>query len=120
VRLSDMAAYSQSKLAITAWTTELARRQGSDGPLLVSVNPGSMLGSKMVRDAFGVAGRSLSIGADIIVKAALDDSFASASGLYFDNDAGRFGPPHPHALDSSRSAALLDVLDGLWDGLSQR
>jgi NAD(P)-dependent dehydrogenase (short-subunit alcohol dehydrogenase family) len=95
--LSDMEAYAQSKLAITIWSRHLASEL-PQGPMIVAVNPGSLLASKMVREAFGVEGSDLAIGADILVRAALSDEFISASGLYYDNDAKRFGSPHPDAL----------------------
>ncbi|MEO1676953.1 MAG: SDR family NAD(P)-dependent oxidoreductase [Pseudomonadota bacterium] len=111
--MEAMAAYSQSKLAITAWSRELAQSLGSDGPVVVSVNPGSLLASKMVREGFGIAGNDIGIGARILVRAATDDAFASASGAYFDNDAGAFADPHPDALDPKKGAALMKVLDSL-------
>ena len=107
--LEDMAAYAQSKLAITIWTREMAK-QAPEGPVIVAVNPGSLLASKMVKEGFGVAGNDLQIGADILCQAALDDSFADASGAYFDNDAGRFGTPNPAALDSGHSKAVMTAI----------
>lgn len=38
---------------------------------------------------------------------------ATATGKYFDNDAERFGPPHPDALDPVKSEALVRVLETL-------
>lgn len=90
-KLDVMAAYAQSKLAITAWTYDMAQ-SNPNGPVFIAVNPGSLLASKMVKEGFGVAGNDLSIGADILCRAALDDAFADASGKYFDNDAGCFAP----------------------------
>lgn len=104
ISLSDMDAYSQSKLAITMWTRELSREK--DSPMVVAVNPGSLLASKMVKEGFGIPGNDLSIGSDILCRAALSDEFSDASGLYFDNDAGVFGPPHADALDDGKSAAV--------------
>ena len=95
-RLDDMSAYAQSKLAITAWTYDMAQRN-SFGPVFIAVNPGSLLASKMVQEGFGVAGNDLSIGADILCRAALDVEFADASGKYFDNDAGEFASIFPQA-----------------------
>ncbi len=112
-RLGDMDAYSQSKLAITMWTRHLATTLGDDGPVIVAVNPGSLLATKMVKDGFGVAGNDIGIGADILVRAALSDEFASSSGAYFDNDAGRFGAPHPDALDARKTAAVVDQVHAL-------
>lgn len=89
--LDDMGAYAQSKLAITIWSQELARAM-PEGPLLIAVNPGSLLASKMVKEGFGVAGHDLNIGADILCRLSLDEAFAGDSGKYWDNDAGGFGP----------------------------
>ena len=109
-RLSDMEAYAQSKLALTIWSQELAKKL-PDGPIIVAVNPGSLLASKMVKQGFGVAGNDLSIGAEILDRAALSDEFASAAGKYFDNDAGRFAEPHTEALDPHKSGKLMDAIE---------
>jgi NAD(P)-dependent dehydrogenase (short-subunit alcohol dehydrogenase family) len=111
VQLSDNAAYAQSKLALTMWSRALALSLGKDGPSVVAVNPGSMLGTKMVKEAYGVAGGDVGIGADILYRAALSDEFATASGKYFDNDAGRFAPPHPDALDAGKSAEVVRAVE---------
>ncbi|MDJ0927740.1 MAG: SDR family NAD(P)-dependent oxidoreductase [Gammaproteobacteria bacterium] len=108
--LSDHAAYAQSKLAITAWSRHLAQSLKS-GPMIVAVNPGSLLASKMVKQAFGVAGSDISIGADILCRASLDDEFAHASGEYFDNDAGDFGPPHRDALDAGKTQKIVQTIE---------
>jgi len=110
VRLSDMEAYAQSKLAITIWSRELAAKMPS-GPVVVAVNPGSLLASKMVKEGFGVAGNDLGIGAEILSRAALSDEFAAASGRYFDNDSGQFADPHPDALDPEKSGKVMSVIE---------
>ncbi|MFA3919780.1 SDR family NAD(P)-dependent oxidoreductase [Ruegeria hyattellae] len=109
-RLADMEAYAQSKLAITMWSRELAGEL-TEGPVVVAVNPGSLLASKMVKEGFGVAGNDIGIGADILHRAALSDEFATATGTYFDNDSGRFGLPHADALDASKSAAVMQAIE---------
>lgn len=118
VRLSDMEAYSQSKLALTAWSRQMAQTLGDTGPAIVAVNPGSLLATKMVKEGFGVAGSDIGIGADILNRAALSDEFASASGRYFDNDAGRFAAPHPDALDPAKSAGITGAIDNCLARLS--
>ena len=105
----DFTAYAQSKLALTMWSRMLALK--ADSPVIIAVNPGSMLGSKMVKQAFGVAGSDIRIGAEILTRAALSDEFAAASGQYFDNDKGRFAPPHPDALDPQKSQAVVQVIE---------
>lgn len=114
--LSDMEAYSQSKLAIIQWTyhsgsNPSAQTKGSDAPMFVSVNPGSLLASKMVKEGFGIAGSDLSIGADILVQAALSDAFSGATGKYYDNDAKRFGQPHPDGFDAEKAAATTKAVE---------
>ena len=83
--------------------------------MIVAVNPGSLLGSKMVKDAFGVDGGDIRIGADILCKAALDDAFATAHGTYFDNDFGSFTSPHPDALYATKLEAVIGTIDSVLD-----
>lgn len=116
-RLDDMGAYAQSKLAITIWSREMAREM-PDGPMVVAVNPGSLLASKMVKEGFGVAGNDLQIGADILREAALGASFADASGKYFDNDSGRFAQPNSAALSQDHAAQVMQGIDDALKALS--
>ncbi len=115
VPMADMEAYAQSKLAITIWTREWAKSL-SNAPVMVAVNPGSLLASKMVKEGFGLAGNDMNIGADILIDAALGARFADASGAYFDNDSGAFADPHPAALDENHAA---DVMNAIKDLISQ-
>jgi NAD(P)-dependent dehydrogenase (short-subunit alcohol dehydrogenase family) len=111
--LDDMAAYSQSKLAIMMWTNHLASTIKGAGPIVVSVNPGSLLGTKMVKEGFGIDGKDIQIGADILVRASLSDEFVGQSGKYYDNDAGQFGTPHSDALDAGKCAALVQSIENI-------
>ncbi|MEO0575312.1 MAG: SDR family NAD(P)-dependent oxidoreductase [Pseudomonadota bacterium] len=111
--LSANNAYAQSKLAITMWSVDLAASLGSEGPVVVAVNPASMLASKMVKDAYGVDGSDLGIGADILVRAALSDEFSQASGRYFDNDRRAFAQPHQDASDRAKNRALVTALEAV-------
>ena len=106
----DMGAYAQSKLAITIWTQQLAKELGA-GPVVVAVNPGSLLASKMVKEGFGVAGNDLGIGAGILREAAVGASFAGATGRYFDNDSGAFANPHAAAMDHTHSADVMNAIN---------
>lgn len=110
-KLPDGEAYAQSKLALTMWSRHLADTIGTGGPSIIAVNPGSFLGSKMVKEAYGRAGKDLGIGADILTRAATGEEFASASGQYFDNDRGSFADPHPDALNPENNSRLVAVLD---------
>lgn len=106
-------AYAQSKLALTMWSRNLAESSGDQPPAIIAVNPGSMLGSKMVKQAYGVGGKDLGIGADILIRAALDDEFESASGQYFDNDTGRFASPHLDALDTNKTSETVQAIESV-------
>lgn len=116
-RLDDMSAYAQSKLAITIWSHAMAKELPI-GPMILAVNPGSLLASKMVKQGFGVEGNDLSIGADMLCRAALTDEFADATGKYFDNDAGRFSQPNPAAFDARHSEAVMEAIHAILDDLS--
>lgn len=109
----DFTTYGQSKLALTMWSRSMGLSLGDNGPAIIAVNPGSMLGTKMVKEAFGATGKDIRIGANILRLAALADEFASASGKYFDNDSGRFASPHPDALDSGKTREIVSVIEGI-------
>ena len=109
----DGPVYAQSKLALTMWSIELANTLLDNGPAVIPVNPASFLGSKLVKEAYGVEGNDLAIGADILCRAALNDEFASASGQYFDNDSGLFKDPHADALNPAKNRKLVETLDRL-------
>ena len=113
VRLSDGEAYAQSKLALTMWSRSMGLSLEGKGPAVIAVNPASFLGSKMVKEAYGVAGKDLSIGAEILCHAALSDEFASATGQYFDNDSGQFAQPHPDALNAQKCEEVIRTMEGV-------
>ncbi len=111
----DFEAYAQSKLALIMWTNHLAALRGRE-PILLSVNPGSLLDTRMVREAFGRARRSAEEGARVLEQAALDAAFARP-GAYFDGDRGRFAPPHRDALDPVRCARVAETIEVLRERL---
>ncbi len=113
VRLDDMEAYSQSKLALTMWSRTMALELEGKGPIVVAVNPGSLLASKMVKEGFGVAGKDIGIGVDILLRAALSDEFANASGRYFDNDSARFASPHADALNQHKCEEVVEAIESV-------
>ena len=109
--LGDSEAYAQSKLALTMWSFHLAQQLGRDGPVIVAVNPASFLASKMVKDAYGMQGNDLSIGVDILVRAALSEEFADASGRYYDNDSRSFADPQADALNVSKNDKFVSTME---------
>ena len=97
------------------WSSDMALSLGNRGPAIIAVNPKSMLGSKMVKQAYGTNGVDLRIGADILCRAALSDEFSTASGKYFDNDIGQFAHPHPDALDPKKCKEIVRVIEAVLD-----
>ena len=113
---NDFAAYGQSKLGVIMWTNVLAASaaNAANKIVFVSLNPASMIGTKMVKEGFGVEGKSLDVGADILVEASVGKKFGDyhrANGKYFDNDRGQFGSPHPGALDSAKNDMFVQAMD---------
>ena len=72
-----------------------------------------MLASKMVREAYGVKGKDIQIGANILCDLALKDDYKIASGQYFDNDSGDFASPHPDALDLQNNQHVVDIIESI-------
>lgn len=116
-QLGDMPAYAQSKLAFTMWTRYMANTH-PDGPLFSAVNPGSLLNTNMVKEGWGGSNNDIGIGADILIRAALSDEFVGRSGDYFDNDSGRFAPPHPDGLDAQKIEAVVTTINKVLSEIS--
>lgn len=108
--LDDSQVYAQSKLALTMWTTALVKTL-KEHQVAVAVNPKSFIGSKMVKEAYGIAGGSLKDGSDILVRAAVSEEFSDASGKYFDNDIGQFSSPHREATNQQNCTRVLEALE---------
>lgn len=115
-QLSDGAAYAQSKLALTMWSRHMADTL-ENGPTIISVNSGSFLGTKMVKEAYGSDGKDIAIGSDILTRLALDPQFAESNGQYFDNDSGQFGTPHPDALNADKTSHIIEWMEALLPSL---
>jgi len=107
----DFSAYAQSKLAITMWSRHMAMEQKEVS--IVAVNPGSMLGSKMVQEGFGVSGKDISIGSNILVELALSEESNQLNGRYFDNDLGKFATARADVLDVNKTELLVKSIEVL-------
>ena len=118
VTLNDNEAYAQSKLALTIWSRVLGLKLKKQGPVIIAINPKSLLGSKMVKDAFGIAGGDLSLGAEVLCQAALCDDFENASGLYFDNDYEKFADPHSDALNDGICKSVMNRIEVIIEDLT--
>jgi NAD(P)-dependent dehydrogenase (short-subunit alcohol dehydrogenase family) len=112
-QLADMEAYAQSKLAITMLSLSMANRYKETGPTVLSVNPGSLLASKMVKQGFGIEGKDITIGADILVRLALEEGIGQYTGQYFDNDKSEFSAPHIDGLNLHKSDKMIGVIEAM-------
>lgn len=112
--ISAQEAYAQSKLAIAMWSFHLASNGISES---VALNPGSLLNTKMVQEAYGQYWSSASKGAEIICDLALTKKHYPMNCKYYDNDAGSFGPAHEDAYDEKR---LNDLLESSFTYLKER
>lgn len=104
---SSRATYAQSKLAITMWSFHLARTEPNIS--VIAVNPGSLLNTKMVQEAYGQFWSSADKGGDILYDLAIDDKYEGISGQYFDNDAGGFGKAHASAYNEEEIGKLMEI-----------
>ena len=107
-----MESYSQSKLAITMWSMHMAKTLKD--VTVIPVNPGSLLDTNMVREAFGKSRSSANKGGDILVQLANSEDLVGFSGTYYDNDKGAFGKAHQDAYDEEKIEQLnqltIDIL----------
>jgi len=117
--LDDLNAYAQSKLAITMWSRTLAESLKEEGIVVIAVNPGSLLATKMVKEGFGMPGNDIGIGANILIRLALDDEFKTATGKYFDNDVGTLSSPHSDVLNIEKSENVVGAIDKILLAVKQ-
>ncbi|MEU6087209.1 SDR family NAD(P)-dependent oxidoreductase [Streptomyces sp. NPDC047085] len=101
-----MAAYAQSKLALTAFTNEYAQRLHGRQVYANSLHPG-MCSTKMVRSTFVFAPHRTRYGAENIARLVTDPGLRSTSGAYF-NERRRI-EPNAFAHDPAGRRRLWDV-----------
>lgn len=109
--LPERATYAQSKLALTMWSFRLAREEKDLS--VIALNPGSLLNTNMVREAFGHHWSSAEKGGNIIYDLAVSDVYAGISGKYYDNDSGGFGTAHADAYDEAAIEKLIKATQSL-------
>ena len=99
--------YAQSKLALAMWSFYLAKKEPSIN--VIAVNPGSLLNTKMVKEAFGKHWSPADKGANILYELAVLEDYKGTSGKYFDNDRGTFTEAHPDAYDEAKIDRLINT-----------
>ncbi|WP_036154508.1 SDR family NAD(P)-dependent oxidoreductase [Maribacter forsetii] len=98
-------AYAQSKLALTMWSFDLAKKEPSI--LVVAVNPGSLLNTKMAKEAYGQHWSPAEKGVDILYDLSMTDK--AKTNAYFDNDKGGYSQAHPDAYDDEKIKELVEL-----------
>jgi NAD(P)-dependent dehydrogenase (short-subunit alcohol dehydrogenase family) len=99
-------AYSQSKLALIMFSTELAARLGPNGAVTVnSLHPGTLMPTKIVHEAWSQTVDTLDSGIAAVTRLATDPALDGVSGRYFD------GQTESKALDQAYEP---DARQHLW------
>lgn len=106
---SNQETYAQSKLALTMWSFYLAKK--IPGVAVIAVNPGSLLNTKMVQEAYGKHWASADKGANILYELAVSEAHKGITDVYFDNDQGAFGKAHSDAYNDAAIERLIKVSD---------
>ncbi len=111
--LNDQEAYAQSKLALTMWNQHMSKQYPE--VVSIAVNPGSLLNTKMVQEAYGKFWSSADKGANILYDLAVLEEYAERNGQYFDNDKGdpkgMFGEAHPDSKNEEKTNILLTTTE---------
>ncbi|MEL6650809.1 MAG: SDR family NAD(P)-dependent oxidoreductase [Bacteroidota bacterium] len=107
--------YAQSKLALTMWSFHLAKQES--GLSVIALNPGSLLNTKMVQEAYGKSWAGADKGANIIYDLAVDTRYEGITGRYYDNDRGGFGEAHADVDDQRLIDALVKRTDQVIESL---
>lgn len=113
--LHPQQSYAQSKLALTMWSFHLAK--SLDDIAVIAVNPGSLLNTNMVKEAYGRYWSSASKGGNILYDLAISEEYNGITGKYFDNDKGEekgiFGNAHQDAYDEKRIEKLMQITNSM-------
>ncbi len=103
--ISSNEAYAESKLALTMWSFAFAKSNPSI--TTIAVNPGSLLNTNMVKEAYGHHWSSADKGADILYELAVLEKYEESNGKYFDNDKGIFSNAHNDAYNQEKINELI-------------
>ena len=106
-QVSENNSYAQSKLALTMWSFHLAKQEPKI--TVIAVNPGSLLNTKMAKEAFGDYWSPAEKGVDILFGLVTSETYKNDSGKYFDNDKGDFSQAHEDAYNEPTIEELLLV-----------
>ncbi|GEQ87006.1 oxidoreductase [Patiriisocius marinistellae] len=103
--VTDNNSYAQSKLALTMWSFELAKNEPNI--TIIAVNPGSLLNTKMAKEAYGQHWSPAEKGVNVLYDLATSKEYNNGSGKYFDNDKGAFSKAHEDAYSIEKIKNLI-------------
>jgi NAD(P)-dependent dehydrogenase (short-subunit alcohol dehydrogenase family) len=107
-------AYAQSKLAMVMATFELACRLDAGSVSVNALHPGSLLDTKMVREAYGAARGPVELGIESEIYLAASADLEGITGAYYDRTRqARASAPAYDAVARRRLWALSEELVGL-------
>jgi NAD(P)-dependent dehydrogenase (short-subunit alcohol dehydrogenase family) len=110
-------AYSQSKLAMIAFTFELAERlraEGQSGVSVTALHPATLMPTKLVFETVGRTVDSLEQGVAATLRLVIDPALEGVSGVYF--DGLREASADPQAYDPDARRRLWQLSEQLADG----
>lgn len=110
---SPMRAYAQSKLALVMFTFELHERLKEENITVNCVHPGTLLDTKVVRQAFSEPQGSAEFGAEAELYLAIDPEVEGVSGVYFDQKTR--SQAHPQTYDQKARQKLWQISLELTD-----
>ena len=123
---SPLKSYAQAKLAVNAFTIDLARKLEGTGVTVNALNPG-FINSNLLRDLKGIQGlfRGImrlfasppEVGADRIVRLAVSSAYQGRTGEFVSEDT--IEAPNPEALDPTVREELTGVSESAvarWTG----
>ena len=91
------------------WSFYLAEQEPSI--TVVVVNPGSLLNTKMAKEAYGQHWSPAEKGVDILYNLSMTDLVKT--GKYFDNDKGSYATAHADAYNTQKIENLLSITNTL-------
>ena len=109
-----MRAYAQSKLALVMFTFDLAGQLEDTGVTANCLHPATLMGTKMVFEAFDSTSSDVQEGADATVYLAADPDLREATGRYFEGQREARAEEQAYYLEArKRLRTLSEELTGL-------
>jgi NAD(P)-dependent dehydrogenase (short-subunit alcohol dehydrogenase family) len=109
-----MRAYAQSKLALVMFTFDLAGQLEGTGVTANCLHPATLMGTKMVFEAFGSSSSDVQEGADATVYLAADPDLREVTGRYFEGQREARAEEQAHDPKARRRLRTLsEKLTGL-------